>query len=261
MIEAALQEAVQLLPQPKSDFHLIEARCRDRQSKSRNKFPKRRKLAAVFACIVLLLGCTTAAATTHTSYGAWATSSKSYADVKRISKKLGIIIPDHLSDSPFYSLTTMHVVPEGISFLEAIFSSSYRWYGIDFGYQEVVPAQGASGTAMHTDYSLSLGRTDNELWKYCFDLDDNGNWPLNGTLPGSYQVTEYEGCTLQMGTRILEGDCLTDRYHHRVIWTDPTSQTVFSLRKSTSTEQFPQELLTLSKNIIDLNVAALSENT
>lgn len=269
MIEAKLYQAAQELPLPTSTFSLIEEKAH--QSKRNTHFCIRqyRRAAAILACVFLLMGGAVIAATTEVAYSAWASSSNSFQDAASAAEKVGIVLPEAFGDSPFYNITTMHVIPEGTSYLEAICTPTYRWYAVDYGIQEVVrqydsddPDSGFSETTVIRDeFSLSIGSTDGELWDYVFSLDESGVWSLDDTLNGSFRTEEYNGMTLQIGTTVSYDWEYAGRiygYHHRVIWVDTYRHAVFSLSQFTPTgqnaDQLPGEMLEFAKEIIDLNL-------
>lgn len=270
MIESRLYRAAQLLPEPTSTFFQIEEKAhRNRKVSSFYTRPYRR-VAAIAACVFLLMSVSVAvAATTEVNYSAWAMRSNAFSDVEKIGEKIGIVLPEILDDSPFYNITTMYVAPEGTTYLDALINPAYPWYSVDYGVQDVVrkynsdePDSGFSETTVvYDEYSLSFGSTENELYKYVFSLDESGTRILENALPGSYRTEEYNGVTMQIVTDVQydrENSNVIFAYHHRVIWVDANNHAVFSLHKSfyaeeETADQLPGEMIEFVKEIIDMN--------
>lgn len=257
MTEVKLRQAFQAMPEPASTFSQVEDKAYHKTRKTTTYTRQHRRATAIIVCAFLIFGCTVAAATTEVNYSAWATRSTSFWDAGRIADKLGIVLPEALGDSLFCEITTMHVVPEGTTYLQALFKSAYRWYDVDYG----VRTDNAEPFVTNDEYSIAIGSTKGELWSYVFSLDETGAWALDDTLPGSYKTQEYNGVTLQIGTTVQydrENDSKIFCYHHRVIWVDRNNNTVFVLRKSCYAEEekadlFPEELIAFAKEIIDIN--------
>jgi len=272
MIESKLLQAAQLLPEPASTFFQIEEKAyRNRKVSSVNTCQYRR-VAAIVACVFLLMSVSIAvAATTEVNYSAWAKRSNTFRDVEKIGENIGIVLPENLGDSPFYNITTMYVAPEGTTYLDALTNPAYPWYSVDYGVQDIVreynsyePDSGFSeSTVVYDAYSVSFGSTENELYKYVFSLDESGTRMLKNALPGSYRTEEYKNITMQIVTGIqYDGENESDifAYHHRVIWVDTINHAVFSLHKSfyaeeKAADQIPGEMIEFAKDIIDLNIS------
>lgn len=222
----------------------------------------------MLVCAFLLIGSAMVAATTEVNFSAWANRSSTFEDARAIADELGIVLPETLDHSPFYNITTMHVVPEGTTYLEALNTPVYRWYSADYGIQDVVreynsdsPDSGFSeSTVVYDEYTISFGSTDNELYKYVFSLDESGARILEDVLPGSYRTEMYNGITMQIVTDVQYDDDTGEAfaYHHRVLWIDANNHAVFSLHKSfyaeeNTADQLPAEMLEFAKSIIDIN--------
>lgn len=269
MIETKLYQAAQVLPEPTGSFSQVEERANWNMKKSSVKFSYYRRAAVVLACVCLLMGGVAVAATTDVDYSAWATSSGTFPDAERIADRMGVVLPEALDDSPFYNITTMYVVPQGTSYLEAISTPVYRWYAVDYGVQDVVRQYASDdpdswfseSSVVYDEYSLSIGSTDGKLWNYVFSLDEDGDRVYEDALPGSERSEEYNGVTLQIGTEIQydrEDGSDVFSYHHRVLWVDKSNNTVFVLHKAIhaeeeTAEQLPDEMIGFAKEIIDLN--------
>ena len=268
MIESKLYQAAQSLPVPQSAFLEIETKANTGKQSISLRIPRYRMVATICACLVLLLGCVTVAATKEADFSAWASRSDTFDDVKEIADKLEIVLPDTLGDSPFYNVTTMYVVPQGTTYLEAFNTPAYKWYSLDYGVQDIIreynsedPDSGFSESpVVYDEYSLSVGSTDNELFKYVFSLDESGARILDDTLPDSYRTEIYNGITMQTVTDVQYDDDTGEvfAYHHHVLWIDASNHAVFSLHKSFCAEedaadQFSPEMLEFAKSIIDIN--------
>lgn len=261
MIETKLHQAMQAGPEPVTNYSQIEGLVHKNTRKS-TVHSRRIRTTAVFAvCALLLLGAVAMAATTEVNYSAWASSSESFWDAERIADKLGLALPETLDDSPFCGITTMYVVPEGATYLDAITAPHYRWYDVDYGVEEIVHKDNSITTEVYDDYSIAFGSTDGNLWGYVFSLDESGTWVPDNLLPGSYRTEEYNGIILQIGTWVQydpenEGEIFA--YHHKVIWVDANNHAVFSLHKSfyaeeNAADRLPSEMIEFAKSIIDLN--------
>jgi len=268
MIESKLYQAAQSLPTPNTSFFEIENKV-NLSKKNQAYRPRRyRMVAAILACVFLLMGSAMVAASTEVNLSAWANRSGTFEDASAIADELGIVLPETLDHSPFYNITTMHVVPEGTTYLEALNTPVYRWYSADYGIQNVVceynsdsPDSGFSeSTVVYDEYTISFGGTDNELYQYVFSLDESGNRILDDALSGSYYTEAYNGITLQIFTDMQYDDDTGEvfAYHHRVLWIDTSNHAVFSLHKSfyaeeNAADQLPAEMLEFAKTIIDIN--------
>ena len=261
MIETKLHQAMQAGPEPVTNYSQIEELTRKKTRKT-TLYSRRIRMTVAFAvCTLFLLGTVAMAATTEVNYSAWATRSDSFWSANRIADKLGISLPEALDDSPFCEITTLYVVPEGTTYLDAITAPIYRWYDVDYGVQKIVQEDNSKTTEVYDDYSIAFGSTEGELWRYVFSLDASGTWVPDNMLPGSYRTEEYNDITLQIGTWVQydsENEEEIFSYHHKVIWVDTNNHTVFSLRKSFYAEEdtadrLPAEMIEFAKSIIDLN--------
>lgn len=261
MIESKLHQASQALPEPTSTYSQIQEKAYRNQRRSSFSVRQHRRVAALLVCVVLLMGSAAIAATTAIDYSAWASHSRAFADCVRIADKLGITLPESIGDSPFCEVTTLYVVPEGTTYLEALSTPTYQWYDVDYGVQEIIRTKHSETIEVSDEYSLAFGSTDGELWGYVFSLDESGTWALDNTLPGSYQTEEYKGITLQMGTTVhynIESDSEIFSYQHKVIWVDTNLNVVFVINKSFYAEEdaadkFPDKMIEFAKSIIDQN--------
>lgn len=272
MIESRLYKAAQLLPEPVCTYSQIEEKAYQNRKASSFNTHQSRRVAAIVACVLLLMSVSVAvAATTEVNYSAWAKRSNDFGDVEIIGENIGVVLPEVLDDSPFYNITTMYVAPEGTTYLDALTNPAYPWYSVDYGVQEIVreynsdePDSGFSeNSVVYDEYSISFGSTNDELFKYVFSLDEYETRILENALPGSYRTEEYNGVTMQIVTDVQydrENDSEIFAYHHRVIWVDANNHAVFSLHKSfyaeeEAADQFPSEMIKFAKEIIDLNIS------
>jgi len=261
MIESKLYQAAQALPTPTSTFAQIQQKASRNQRSLFAVVRQYRRVAAILVCTILLMGITTIAATTEVDYSAWASRSREFVDCVRIADKLGITLPQSIGDSPFREVTTLYVVPEGTTYIEALSTPIYRWYDVEYGVQNIVRTEHSETIEVNDEYSFAFGSADGDLCGYVFSLDESRTWALDNTLPGSYQTEEYKGVTLQMGTIVhynVESDSDIFSYHHKVIWVDTNLNVVFVINKSfyaeeNAADKFPDKMIEFAKSIIDQN--------
>lgn len=247
MTELRLQQAAACLPAPSCTYAAIQARANRQQAPvpSSRRF---RRLCAVCIALFILAGCTTWAATTDASYGAWATHSSSLHDMQYQAKRLELVLPETFAGCPFQDISTAHVVPQDTTFLEALIRPAYRYYTADYDRTELHTSTAHSDPVTHI--SVSFGSTENELWRYCFEYDTGGIWSPDRLIPESYRAEEYEGRLLQVGTtaHYWEYDGRTT-YNHFVHWVEEEQHVCIGISADTDQET----LLEYAKQIIDLN--------
>ena len=236
-MENKLRDMAGKLPHAQSTFYEITEKARVSERKSF----RGRRVAALSAVLILI--CSVAyAGITEADLGAWADYSSNFEDVQVVSEELGISLPENIDGSPFYNMSTMYVVPQGTSYLEAVYSPVYRWYSVDYRVEN---------TEYSSAFILSFGDTENELWKYVFDADANGKF--EDDMRGNDLTTvEHNGMLMYMTTQYVYGNDVTS-YGHAVKWTDARNNAVFVLRKTTESEEFPESLMECAKMIIDMN--------
>ncbi len=214
------------MPTAKSTFYEITQRASSVKRKSR--FGKR----TVVLTLVMILVCGAVfAGVAQADFSAWADYSNDYSDVVEISGKLGITVPEKLSDSPFYDISTLYVVPEGTSWLEALKAPAYKWYSVQYGIENIVHAEDGKGYSpeLNDKIILSFGDINNELWEYVFYTGD-----------ACIDEVEYEGVVLRI-TADVENNCA-------VRWVD--NNVVYVLR---TPENDISGLVDIAKYIISLN--------
>lgn len=269
MIESKLYQAAQALPTPKTSFCEIENKARISKNNQTFRLRRYRIVAAMLVCAFLLMGSAVVAATTEVNYSAWAKHSGQFSDAEVAAEKVGVTLPEAINDSPFYNITTMYVAPEGTTYLDALTNPAYPWYAVDYGVQKVVreyysdkPDSGYSESIDIDDkYSLSFGSTDNELFRYVFGLNENGDRILEKAIQDSYRTEEYNGITIQIVTDVQhdrDNGSEVFAYHHQIIWIDEDNHAVFCLHKSVyadeiAADQLPKEMIDFAKEIIDMN--------
>ena len=247
MIEAQLRQAIQALPEPKGSFAAVLQAASERR---RPVFPVlRRRGVAVLVCALLLLGCTAVAASTEVATGAWAVRSER-ADAADVGGALGLALPEALRESSLQAVTTMYVVPHGTTYLEALLSPAYRWYSLEYG------GENSGGGSL----TLAVGPLEGELWAQCFAMDAHGRWSGTGVLPASRRVESCRGLTLEAGTvpsYTAQDSGVVSGYQHTVTWLDRDCGAVFALSRllpaGQGAEEFPDDLLSLAREIVELN--------
>lgn len=277
MIESKLSKAAQNLSEPVSDFALIEEKAtKDRQSRAYS-YRKGLRKPVLIACILLLLGCTTIAASTEINYGAWAKYSSNFEDATAIADTAGITLPENMAGSPFYEMVTLYNCKPGTTYLDALINPAYKWYSIDYCKEENVssqdPSDGSEIVYCYTkdNYELAFGPTDNDLYRYVFCLDENNTATFENAIPGSIQTSEYNGIHLQMMTRLVEDKESIEEvdgvrvehyfYIHSIQWLDAEKHVVFQIDYSahvpvtpdSEAKIYPGKLVELAKELIDLN--------
>lgn len=261
MIEVKLQQTAAMMPKPKGDFLSIEETVKKNAAQRTHNPRKLRRTAVVICLILLLVGC--GAKVAEAKWMGWTTHTQEPWFLRRAAEKTGIVLPEQIEESPFYSLATAHVVPTGTSKLEALIAPVYRWYAVDYRIVEYKTARDEYGTSRWLEdrdfYSLYFGTTENEMWKHCFGYDENGDWSEPQNIVYSHSE-EYEGVILQIYTQEFENSLDGVDYHwftHSIEWVDSKNQAVFRLYESEDAgpgaEQFPQDLLDTAKEIINLN--------
>ncbi|MBE6037664.1 MAG: hypothetical protein E7218_00455 [Anaerofustis stercorihominis] len=250
MIETKLRNAVEKLPQAKSTFYDVSQRAG-----SKRKLSNTGKRAALLAVVMILVCGVVFAGVTEADFGAWVTHSDSYTDAAKIADEIGITLPEHLGDSPFYNITTMYVVPDGTSYLEALTTPVYKWYSADFGIKTVEYDGDGRGYSpvVYDSITLSFGDTENEMWKYVFGANADGSWSSDDY--DNVSMIEYEGITIQLSEKTLysaEGDELSD-IGYRIKWVDSRNNSVFVLHMSGSPYDGAEEIIGIANSIITVN--------
>ncbi|MBR3840823.1 MAG: hypothetical protein IKM20_06780, partial [Erysipelotrichales bacterium] len=191
-------------------------------------------------------------------------------DVEKKAEKVGITLPYSLDDSPFYQMLTVHVAPEGTTYLEAISNPLYPWYEVNYGIEDVVreDISDETGTGyseysvVYDKYQILFGSTENELYKYVFHLDENDTYILDNDPLNQYLTEMYRDINLQITTEVFydfENNNEIVSYSHEIFWVDDANKAVILIRKPvdvsvTDDIEFPTEMIEFAKEIIDLNI-------
>lgn len=255
MMEEKLRQAARQLSAPQTTFDQIAAAAEEKRTGRLRSW----RTAAVVACAVML-AVISVAATTEVHYSGWVNPLITLGGVER---RLDIELPRQIGESPCYEVRQVNVVPKGVSWLEALLSARYRWYGLDYGLREQVIVYTSDeygyGSTGHTEvrepWDLTVGTTDQELWRHCFSIGEDGLLEDGDTLNGVHRE-EYGEITLQYATDVHRFGDGTTGYSHKVLWVDEENHTVFCLRRTGDGEvpaEFSWGLLEVAKGIIDAN--------
>ncbi len=206
MTETKLRNAAERIPGAESTFEdvLIRAGASKRQGGTG------RRIAAVAVMMMLVCGAVFAG-TMEADLSAWAIRTDSYSGAKMTADRLGIFVPERIGDIPFYDITTMYVVPEGTTYLEALRAPVYKWYSADYGI--------TSNDGSDCRIRLSFGNTENDTWKYVFGINYDGSWDTDE----EYVLTEeFEDISVMIFADSEE--------NYSVKWVNEKKNAVFILR-------------------------------
>lgn len=252
-MENKLKMELDALPVPKTTFEDLE------MMQTRPKtFLRRKRAVVLIAAVLALLLCGMGWAKTSMRYGMWVLySSQGWSDAEWAAKKHDIRLPETLDGVPFVHFSVYGHVPQGGSFLRALISPLYRPVSVDYGYErrevETYPDGSLASEAVwdETELDLSFGTTENELWRYYFQMDEKGVWTACG-VPESYHTIEYGGITLQIGDTCFYDEVRgANRCTRWVHWVDEEKQVAFSISETDYTD--PNRVVECAKAIIDLN--------
>lgn len=250
MIEEKLLQAAQELPEAPECFEEIVMRAQKRK-KCHPHFRIVSKKVAIACVFAFLLTCGTVfAATTEAKYiGLPEESSYDFKSVQRTADEMDITLPETLGKYSFESFSTCHVVPDGTSYLEVLLGApSYLWHGISYS------IGGSREFSDSAPFSLYIGSTKDELYKYVFYFDNNDIWNSEYLLPDTYHSEIYNGILLQSGITKYE----QKSSFYEIIWIDDTHKAVFSIHYSIDDEQnldhIKDQAINYAKNIIDSNI-------
>lgn len=225
MTETKLRSAAEKIPGAESTFEDVLRRAGSCKRRVRTG----RRVAAVAAMMMLVCGAVFAG-TMEADLSAWATRTDSYSDAEMTADRLGIFIPEKIGDVQFYGITTMYVVPEGTTYLEALHTPVYKWYSADYGI--------STSDSLNCRVRLSFGNTENDTWKYVFGINDDGSWDTDEEY---IHTEEYEN------TYVMFFGDITGHYSAR--WVDEEKRTVFIMRVHDADNL--EEVIGMVEKIID----------
>ncbi len=244
MIEQKLRSAADQLPTPETELEPIIHTAHQLTTPARS--PRRKRAVALLLALLLLAGCA-AGAVAYSFVPGYA--SYYFSDAAWISGRLDVQIPEQLGRSPFYEVLNIHTINrETPWYLGALFSRyktvsiQYGTEGIEIWYNDGEPYD--VHTILDCIY-FEFGSTENELWRHIFPFTDEGIWCDEALDPDTYTSESYKDCLLQGGTLIRSWGNIND-----VLWIDEELKVCFMLGSSDYTTE---ELLTLAKELIDLN--------
>ncbi len=236
-MEHKLREAYQQLPAPRTEFAELEAMARQ---------PKRvKKLPIVLAAallVVMLCGFGWARAR---KYGLWSLGySRSWTDAQMMAEKYDVQLPQQLDGVSFLLCGSYTLAPSGANHTQALLNRDYVNHSVDYGWR----VRTEDTVYMQEVLGLSFGTTENPLWRYYFQFDENDRW----TAGENVELLEYKGNTLQIGTTSFYDESQgTTRTTWWVYWLDGTRHVVFSLNETDA--ENPDRLVECAKQIIDIN--------
>lgn len=258
MIEQKLKLAAASLPEPTMDFLSIEENAKKGQHRADFLY---RRGKAVFLSIVIILslcGGVTVLAITEvpmtTEYGAWTGSG--LLNTIYQSRMVDIKLPKEFLGVPLRQTETMSVVPHGTTYLEAMLGEAYIPFRSNYYTERKIEyVDDSSGEAImqtetikENNISVSIGTTENDVWKYYFSFNNDGIWCSEYLLPETYYTAQYEGYTLQLGTTYSQYD-ETDLTHW-IHWVDEARNVCVGI---TADVENLGELEAYAQVIIDLN--------
>lgn len=249
MIEDRLHCSALDLPRHNLDFQDVEAAARKVQSPPR--FSLRKRWVVVALCVLLLMGCAAGAV----KYQLWNGGTGDWAFTEKTAAKMGLVLPKQFGDSPFLETWIFNLADQDISWLLALISPRYQYYGVRYGVETETESTLSNGTphTLHTVenlVTLGFGSTDDPLWLRQFGFDENDTWTgANNTIPTleSRSTLEYGGLTLYVATYLYDEDPVPSQ---RVYWVDYTRSIVFRLITDGDT---PETVIEYAKQLIDLN--------
>lgn len=249
MIEEKLQRAALALPAPKLDYQAIEEAANKQTAGQRPTLPRRWALAAL--CVLLLMGCTAGAV----KYQLWNGGTGDWAFTEKTAAKMGLVLPKQFGDSPFLETWKYNLTDQDVSWLMALISPRYQYYGVRYGVETETESTLPDRTphTLHTVenlISLGFGSTDDPLWRRQFGFDENDIWTgANNTIPTleKQSTLEYGGLTLYVATYLYDENPVPSQ---RVYWVDHSRGIVCRLISGGDT---PETVIEYAKQLIDLN--------
>lgn len=250
-MENKLKQELNEMPTPTLTFEELEA-----NKTKPHAFWLRKRAVVILTAVLALLLCGMGWA--KMQYGMWyLIGSKEYSDLENAAEKYDVALPEVLGGAPFYEYNIYGLVPRGAPYMVALTNPSYKprtvTYGTEVIDREYYPSGSikSESSRMVNELCLHFGTTENELWRYYFQCDENGAWTACDVLE-SYHTIAYKGITLQIGDTSFYDDVLgKTRYTHWVHWVDEDKQVVFSLSETDYTD--PNRVVECAKQIIDLN--------
>lgn len=255
-MEAKLQAAVLALPEPETEFSNIAQRAEKKKHKSHRK--RHMVLAAAFALCLLITACTRVAGSYQvflevslTDMLSWMGVPFVYSDpyLKSFEKALqqaaeyNYVIPKTLGGSPYQTMYTHMIAPDGASRLEATLNPAGKILTI--GYH--IEKSNAEGNTHWSERGIGVQicAAENDLWKPFYYVAEDGTDIYPGNSCGT---VEYEGMTLYVSSNtMLSG---SDVYY-RIRWEDKNLGVVIAM--TCSDLESPEEAVKIAKELIDLN--------
>lgn len=176
-MEKILKKTASKLPEPKTDFSDIVEKIETSQHRSKKALTLKPVFITLALCLLLGAG---VYATQTTSTGAWLR----YTSKTKIEKKYDITLRENWGDYILKDTTKMVNTPHPYqNYFVAFFHKVYEWESINYYAQDD-----------QSILSMSIGKTDNGLWKYVFNyMDDGKTYDIeNLKTKYKYEITDYE---------------------------------------------------------------------
>lgn len=251
MIEKKLQAAADRLPEPRGDFLDIQKR-ENKQSKPVRIRKLLRPVLVTLALVLALAGMTRVYAYSKMRYGMWVPYySSSFRTAEDYLEEFGLTLPEEMAGLPFSTTSRGYLAPQGKSMVDALLAPAYTLVHLEYKHDG-----GCSLEHEHTDcldlFGISIGSTENDMWRYYFSFTDEGEWAPDGLIPESFRTVEYAGHTLQLGTTSHYSSATgKTTYIHSLTWVDESRNICISIhQRNIST---PEPLIEYAKLIIDMN--------
>ena len=188
-------------------------------------------------------------------YQLWNGGTGDWAFTEETAAKLNLTLPKQFGDSPFLETWKFNLADQDISWLLALITPRYQYYGVRYGVEAEMESTLPDGTpcTLHTVenlVSLGFGSTSNPLWRRQFGFDEQDTWTgSNVTIPtlDSQSTLEYGGHTLYVATFFYDADPVPSQ---RVYCVDHTRGIVLHVISDGDT---PETVIAYAKQIIDLN--------
>lgn len=252
MTEKKLYRAAQALPQPETAFEALLL-CEHKAAPVR-PHRKIRPIATV-VCILMILTLSAGAY----RYGQIQNEMQvvrrysnlvmpvenAWGKTQTLLKKLDVVLPETLMNTPFEEGTQMSVVPRDTPRLEAMFSEFFT--PVCVYYSNVVFTDEYGNYDRLRYLSVDVGSTEQPYWRHFFSVDDNDAFFLDAS-----HVEQYRGIELR-GRSWTVTDEWNDEVFviHSVQWIDGEKALCFNI--SVARTDSVEFLMDCAKEIIDLN--------
>ncbi|MBQ5674833.1 MAG: hypothetical protein IIV45_07100 [Lachnospiraceae bacterium] len=201
-MEKILKKAASKLPEPKTDFSDIVEKTKTSQRRNKKALTLKPVFITLVLCLLLGAG---VYATQTTCTGAWLR----YTSKTKVEQKYDITLRENWGEYSLKDTTKMVNAPHQYqNYFVAFFHKVYEWESINYYAQD-----------NQSLLSMSIGKTDNELWKYVFNYMDDG------------KTYDIENLKIKYEYEILEHEVF--KYHDRsLLYLEKTSRTYDNFQES-----------------------------